>query len=106
MGRDAFYVHPNRRWDSTTRTAQARALRSQNPGEDLRIDMYVDVEFTSSGRLSGPVVPEAAVQSIGEASVCVFFFPVKNNEGSFQFCVRSTSVPAAGGNYFRHQRTQ
>jgi hypothetical protein len=51
--------------------------------------MYVDVEFTAPGA-SGPVVPEAAVQSIGERQSV--FLPVKNNEGSFV-------LPAADGHY-------
>jgi len=42
--------------------------------------MYVDVEFTSPGA-SGPIVPEDAVQSIGERKFV--FLPVNNNEGSY-----------------------
>ena len=42
--------------------------------------MYVDVEFFSQGSV-GLVVPEAAVQSIGERQFV--FVPVKNSEGSF-----------------------
>ena len=64
---------------SGTRTAQAR-IEVANPGENLRIEMYVDMEFTSPGA-PGPVVPEAAVQSIGERQFV--FLPVKDNEGSF-----------------------
>ncbi len=86
------YIQPQ--VDSTTRTAQAR-IEVTNPGENLRIDMYVDVEFTSPGA-PGPVVPKAAVQSIGERQYV--FLPVKNNEGSFQ--LREVHLgPAAGGNY-------
>jgi RND family efflux transporter MFP subunit len=86
------YIQPQ--VDSTTRTAQAR-MEVTNPGENLRIDMYVDVEFTSLGA-PGPVVPEAAVQSIGERQYV--FLPVKNNEGSFQ--LREVHLgPATGGNY-------
>ncbi len=86
------YIQPQ--VDSTTRTAQAR-IEVTNSGENLRIDMYVDVEFTSLGA-PGPVVPEAAVQSIGERQYV--FLPVKNNEGSFQ--LREVHLgPAAGGNY-------
>jgi len=86
------YIQPQ--VDSTTRTAQAR-VEVTNPGENLRIDMYVDVEFTSPGA-PGPVVPEAAVQSIGEHQYV--FLPVKNNEGSFQ--LREVHLgPLAGGDY-------
>src|SRR6266481_6530376 len=86
------YIQPQ--VDSTTRTAQAR-VEVTNPGENLRIDMYVDVEFTSPGA-PGPVVPEAAVQSIGERQYV--FLPVKNNQGSFE--LREVHLgPLAGGNY-------
>ncbi len=86
------YIQPQ--VDPTTRTAQAR-IEVTNPGETLRIEMYVDVEFTAPGA-SGPVVPEAAVQSIGERQFV--FLPVKNNEGSFQ--LRAVRLgPAANGYY-------
>ena len=71
------YIQPQ--VDANTRTAQAR-IEVANPGEILRIDMYVDVEFTSESKV-GPVVPEAAVQSIGERQFV--FLPVRDNEGSF-----------------------
>ena len=54
------YIQPQ--VDPTTRTVQAR-IEVANPGETLRIEMYVDVEFTTRGAF-GPVVPEAAVQSM------------------------------------------
>ena len=57
--------------------------------------MYVDVEFTSPGA-SGPIVPEDAVQSIGERKFV--FLPVNNNEGSY--LLRQVRVgPAADGYY-------
>jgi RND family efflux transporter MFP subunit len=71
------YIQPQ--VDATTRTAQAR-IEVANPGETLRIEMYVDVEFSSQGGV-GLVVPEAAVQSIGERQYV--FVPVKDSEGSF-----------------------
>ncbi|MFY9584897.1 MAG: efflux RND transporter periplasmic adaptor subunit [Candidatus Acidiferrales bacterium] len=71
------YIQPQ--VDPNTRTAQAR-IEVVNPREILRIDMYMDVEFTSES-IVGPVVPEAAVQSIGERQFV--FLPVKDNEGSF-----------------------
>src|SRR5229473_7927352 len=86
------YIQPQ--VDPTTRTAQAR-IEVANPGETLRIEMYVDVEFTAPGA-SGPVVPEAAVQSIGERHFV--FLPIKNNEGSF--VLREVRLgPAADGHY-------
>lgn len=91
MGR-VTYIQPQ--VDPTTRTAQAR-IEVANPGETLRIEMYVDVEFTAPGA-SGPVVPEAAVQSIGDRQFV--FQPVKNNEGSFS--LRAVRLgPAANGYY-------
>ena len=86
------YIQPQ--VDPATRTAQAR-IEVVNPGETLRIEMYVDVEFTVAG-MSGPVVPEAAVQSIGERRFV--FLPVKNSEGSF--LLREVRLgPASGGHY-------
>ena len=86
------YIQPQ--VDPTTRTAQAR-IEVANPGETLRIEMYVDVEFTAPGA-SGPVVPEAAVQSIGERHFV--FLPVKNSDGSF--VLREVRLgPAAEGHY-------
>lgn len=91
MGRIA-YIQPQ--VDSTTRTAQAR-IEVANPGELLRIEMYVDVEFTSPSGV-GPVVPETAVQSIGDRQFV--FVPVKDTPGNFQ--LRQVRLgPAASGNY-------
>ncbi len=90
-GRVAYiqpHVEPN------TRTAQAR-VEVSNPSESLRIEMYVDVEFTFQGA-KGPLVPEAAVQSIGERQYV--FLPIKDSEGSFK--LRPVRLgPAANGYY-------
>src|SRR6266849_9599125 len=86
------YIQPQ--VDPTTRTAQAR-IEVANPGDTLRIEMYVDVDFSAPGA-SGPVVPEAAVQSIGERHFV--FLPIKNSEGSF--VLRQVRLgPAADGHY-------
>jgi len=86
------YIQPQ--VDPATRTGQAR-IEVANPGETLRIEMYVDVEFTAPGT-SGPIVPEAAVQSIGERQFV--FLPVKNSEGSYS--LRQVRLgPAADGYY-------
>jgi membrane fusion protein, heavy metal efflux system len=86
------YIQPQ--VDPTTRTAQAR-IEVANPGETLRIEMYVDVELAAPGA-SGPVVPEGAVQSIGERHFV--FVPVKNSDGSF--VLREVRLgPAADGHY-------
>jgi membrane fusion protein, heavy metal efflux system len=71
------YIDPQ--VDPNTRTAQAR-IEVANPRESLRLQMYVDVEFTSQGAI-GTVVPYAAVQSIGDRQFV--FLPIKDNEGSF-----------------------
>jgi RND family efflux transporter MFP subunit len=86
------YIQPQ--VDPATRTAQAR-IEVANPGETLRIEMYVDVEFTAPGT-SGPIVPQSAVQSIGERQFV--FLPVKNNEGSYS--LRQVRLgPTADGYY-------
>src|SRR5258708_34517312 len=74
-----IYIQPQ--LDPSTRTAQAR-IEVANPHEDLRIDMYTDGDFTSTGA-PVPVVLAAAVQSIGERRFV--FLPVKDNDGTFAF---------------------
>ncbi len=86
------YIQPQ--MDQNTRTAQAR-IEVANLREDLRIDMYTDVDFTSPGA-TGPVVPEAAVQSIGERRFV--FLPVKDNDGSF--ALRQVRLGSATGGYY------
>ena len=86
------YIQPQ--VDPATRTAQAR-IEVANPGELLRIEMYVDVEFTSPSGV-GPVVPEAAVQSIGDRQFV--FLPIKDNEGSFS--LRQVRLGAATNGYY------
>jgi membrane fusion protein, heavy metal efflux system len=87
-----IYIQPQ--VDPNSRTAQAR-IEVANPREDLRIDMYTDVDFTSAGA-PGPVVPEAAVQSIGERRFV--FLPVKDNDGSF--ALREVRLGSAAGGYY------
>src|SRR6266404_3241539 len=62
------YVDP--KVDPQTRTAQAR-IELANPGQQLKIGMYVNVAFaTLGGRGSTvPVVPLSAVQNIGNRQV-------------------------------------
>ncbi len=86
------YIQPQ--VDATTRTAQAR-IEVANPGESLRIEMYVDVEFSSQGSV-GLVVPETAVQSIGAGQYV--FVPVKNSEGSF--ALRPVHLGSATNGYY------
>lgn len=58
------YVDP--RIDPATRTAQVR-IELGNPGQALKIGMYVDVAFGALGlaEKTAPIVPKDAVQTIG-----------------------------------------
>jgi RND family efflux transporter MFP subunit len=62
------YVDP--KVDPQTRTAQAR-IELANPGQQLKIGMYVNVAFGALGGpgSSVPVVPVAAVQNMGNRQV-------------------------------------
>jgi RND family efflux transporter MFP subunit len=62
------YVDP--RLDPTTRTAQVR-IELANPGQELKIGMYVNVAFAtiSGSESTQPVVPASAVQNIGNQQV-------------------------------------
>jgi RND family efflux transporter MFP subunit len=62
------YVDP--KVDAQTRTAQAR-IELVNPGQQLKIGMYVNVAFgTLSGEVSTvPLIPVAAVQNVGTQQV-------------------------------------
>lgn len=97
-------AYPNRVWkgrvvyiqpqvDPATRTAQAR-IEVANLDEELRIEMYVDVDFATNNFL-GIVVPQSAVQAIGDKEFV--FLPSKDNEGGFT--LRQVKVGAtANGN--------
>lgn len=62
------YIDPN--INQETRTAQAR-IEVDNPGEVLKIGMYVNVAFGSLGQAERtmPTVPAAAVQAIGDRQI-------------------------------------
>lgn len=62
------YVDPS--LDPTTRTAQAR-IELGNPGQALKIGMYVNVAFTALGasQITGVVIPSVAVQNINNQQV-------------------------------------
>jgi membrane fusion protein, heavy metal efflux system len=62
------YVDP--RVDPQTRTAQAR-IELANPGQQLKIGMYVNVAFGTLGAVEStvPVVPVSAVQNMGNQQV-------------------------------------
>ena len=62
------YVDPT--LDPATRTAQAR-IELANPGQVLKIGMYVNVTFAALGgaESTGPVIPKSAVQNINDQQV-------------------------------------
>jgi RND family efflux transporter MFP subunit len=86
------YIQPQ--VDPNTRTAQAR-IEVANPGESLRLDMYMDVAFTA-GSSKSLIVPEAAVQAIGEKQYV--FLPVKDSDGSI--AVRQVRLGPASNGYY------
>jgi len=73
------YVDP--KVDPQTRTAQAR-IELANPGQQLKIGMYVNVAFATLGGAQStvPVVPVAAVQNISNRQVV---FIKMNDPGVF-----------------------
>jgi RND family efflux transporter MFP subunit len=88
------YVDP--KLDTATRTAQVR-IELNNPGQIFKIGMYVNVAFGALGRTEKtmPVIPKAAVQSIGNPQV-VFIATDKPNE----FVMRPVRVgPERNGLY-------
>ncbi|MDQ3820771.1 MAG: efflux RND transporter periplasmic adaptor subunit [Acidobacteriota bacterium] len=62
------YVDPA--LDQTTRTAQVR-IELANPGQALKIGMYVNIMFATTGGAEGttPVIPTIAVQNINNQQV-------------------------------------
>lgn len=86
------YIQPQ--VDPNTRTAQAR-IEVKNPGESLRLEMYMDVAFTSQAG-TGLAVPASAVQAIGEKQYV--FLPVKDSDGSF--AVRQVRLGPLSGGYY------
>jgi RND family efflux transporter MFP subunit len=71
------YVDP--KIDQATRTAQVR-IELANPGQVLKIGMYVNVAFGATGAVkTTPAVPQDAVQTIG-AQQYVFVATDKANE--------------------------
>jgi RND family efflux transporter MFP subunit len=71
------YVDP--KVDPQTRTAQAR-IELANPGQQLKIGMYVNVAFAALGGVAStvPVVPVAAVQNVGNQQVVFIAASDKN----------------------------
>jgi membrane fusion protein, heavy metal efflux system len=72
------YIDP--RVDPGSRTAKVR-VEVPNPGEDLRLGMFVTLSFETGSNQRITVVPRAAVQAVGERSVV--YMPVEGEEGKF-----------------------
>lgn len=72
------YIDP--RVDPASRTAKVR-VEVPNPGENLRLGMFVTLSFETSSNQRITVVPQAAVQAVGERTVV--YMPVEGEEGKF-----------------------
>src|SRR2546421_4103279 len=88
------YVDP--KLDTATRTAQLR-IELNNPGQILKIGMYVNVAFGALGNAekTTPVVPKNAVQSIGNQQV-IFVTTDKPNE----FMMRAVQLGAESNGFY------
>jgi RND family efflux transporter MFP subunit len=72
------YIDP--RVDPATRTAKVR-VEVPNVGGNLRLGMFVTVSFQTQGNQRMTVVPQSAVQAVGERTVV--YTPVDGEEGKF-----------------------
>ncbi len=88
------YIDP--RVDPQTRTAQAR-VELANPGQQLKIGMYVKVAFAAIGGAGStvPVVPVTAVQNMGDQHV-VFVATGDSNV----FAMRPVRLGPESGGYY------
>src|SRR5207302_4133262 len=86
----AGYIDP--RVDPATRTAKVR-VEVPNAGMELRLGMYVTLDFRTTSGKPTPVVPRDAVQALGERSVV--YVPVEGGEG--RFTERPVKLGAAVG---------
>lgn len=87
------YIDP--RVDPQTRTAQAR-IEVANPGQRLRLGMFVDVALNTPGTQQAVVIPRAALQTIGTDQVV--FVPLAE-PGQFQ--MRKVQVAEDAGELVR-----
>ena len=72
------YIDP--RVDPASRTAKVR-VEVPNPGESLRLGMFVTLSFETGANQRITVVPQAAVQAVGDRTVV--YMPVEVEEGKF-----------------------
>jgi len=84
------YIDP--RVDQTTRTAKVR-VEVPNRDMELRLGMYVTLDFRTGAGERSIVVPREAVQAVGERSVV--YVPVEGDEG--RFAERPVKLGAAVG---------
>ena len=73
------YIDP--RVDPATRTAKVRVEVPNRTG-DLRLGMYVTVSFEEGGNRQRVVIPQHAVQTVGDRSVV--YVPSSEGEGQFE----------------------
>ncbi len=73
------YIDP--RVDPATRTAKVRVEVPNRTG-DLRLGMYVTVSFEEGGNRQRVVIPQQAVQTVGDQSVV--YVPSSEGEGQFE----------------------
>jgi membrane fusion protein, heavy metal efflux system len=87
------YVDP--KLDPQTRTAQVR-VELANPGQQLRIAMYVNVAFAALGKpqTTTPMVPVAAIQYLGNQQVV--FVPKDSNV----FAIRPVRLGPESNGYY------
>jgi RND family efflux transporter MFP subunit len=85
------YIDPN--VDPQTRTAKVRVV-VENSGHLLRLGMFMDMVFRSSGARK-PTVPAKAIQMMGSASVV--FTPVDGQAGRFRQRIVRVGADVAGG---------
>jgi cobalt-zinc-cadmium efflux system membrane fusion protein len=85
------YIDP--RVDAATRTAKVR-VEVPNRGMELRLGMYVTLDFQTGGGKRMAVVPRDAVQALGERSVV--YVPAEGDEG--RFTERPVKLGAVVGN--------
>jgi multidrug efflux pump subunit AcrA (membrane-fusion protein) len=84
------YIDPEIK--AETRTAQIR-VELPNPGRQLRLGMYVDMEVGESGGVGGAMIPRAAVQMVGDRTVVYLASPA--NPG--QYIEREVKLGEASG---------
>jgi RND family efflux transporter MFP subunit len=84
------YIDP--RVDPASRTAKVR-VEVANPGENLRLGMFVTLSFETGSNQRITVVPQAAVQAVGERTVV--YMPVEGEEG--KFTERAVKLGPSGG---------